>query len=513
MERLRVQVIVDIVYRLRQRQSVRAIARDLGHSRDTIRRYRDLAGAKGYLDPGQPLPEPAAVLAELGPGCVPASGNCSTVEPYRELVQALLDQGVEMVAIHQRLMRHHGYRGSYSSIRRFVRRLRPRSKQVVVRIETPPGEQAQVDFGGAGRMRDPASGRLRQAYCFVMTLCYSRHQYVEFVFDQKMETWIGCHRRAFESFGGIPRELVIDNLKAAVLRAALEDPKLSEPYRQLAQHYGTLVHPCRPGAPQHKGKVENGVHYVQRNLLAGEGELDLAQANRLAPVWVREVAGVREHGTTHAQPIRRFLAEERAALLPLPEESFSLWEVRGVKLHRDCHVQLDGSWYSAPFAYVGKELDAHLYEHTVQLYHGVQLLVTHLRATRRGQRLTKLEHYPADKSFYLVHTRDYCHQQAAQIGAHCARVVEQLLAERPLDRLRSVQGVIGLAGRYSPQRLEAACARALHYGDASYGRIKRILQASLDRVPLEPEPLQLPPRSYDYARDGHEFFAEEMATC
>jgi len=513
MERLSVQTIVDIVYRLRAGQSVRAICRDLGHSRRTVRHYRKLAAAKGYLDPSRPLPEPAEVLARLEPACSPPSSSISTVEPYREVVQALLTQGIEMVAIHQRLVRHHSYGGSYSSVRRFVHHLRPRGKDMVVRLESPPGQCAQVDFGGAGKLRDPATGRLRQAYCFVMTLAYSRHQYVEFVFEQRMETWIGCHQRAFESFRGVPRELVIDNLKAAVLRAALEDQKLAEPYRKLAQHYGYLIHPCRPRAAQHKGIVENGVHYVQRNLLATEQPIDLAEANRAARVWVMEVAGMREHGTTHVPPLRRFAEEEQAALLPLPEEPFSLREVRGATVHRDCHVQVDGSYYSAPFTCVGRKLDAYVYQHTVQLYDGVTLLVTHPRARRPGERHTRLEHYPQEKSFYLIHTREYCQQQAARIGPHCAQVVTQLLEERPLDRLRSVQGLLGLARRYSPARLEAACARALHYGDASYRRLKRILQAGLDEVPFAPEPIQPELRFYEYARPVGEFFAQEAGRC
>jgi len=511
MERLSVHLIVDIVYRLRAGQSVRAICRDLGHARRTVRRYRKLAVAKGYLDASRPLPDPTEVLAGLKMvSSSPPTSNTSTVEPYRGVVQGLLTQGVEMVAIHQRLVRHHGYGGSYSSVRRFVHHLRPRHQQVVVRLESAPGQCAQVDFGGAGLLRDAASGRRRQAYCFVMTLCWSRHQYVEFVPDQRMETWIGCHQRAFESFGGVPRELVIDNLKAAVLRAALEDQKLAEPYRKLAQHYGTLIHPCRPRAAQHKGIVENGVHYVQRNLLATEQPADFTEANRAARSWVMEVAGVRDHGTTHEPPLRRFREEEQAALLPLPEEPFSLREVRGATVHRDCHVQIEGSYYSAPFSYVGQRLDAYVYQHTVQLYHGVTLLVTHPRARRPGERHTKLEHYPQEKSYYLIHTRDYCQAQAGRIGPHCAQVVEQLLGERPLDRLRSVQGLLGLARHYSPQRLEAACARALHYGDASYRRLKRILAAGLDQVPLEPGPLQAELRFYEYARPVGDFFAEEV---
>jgi transposase len=303
---------------------------------------------------------------------------------------------------------------------------------------------------------------------------------------------------------------VIDNLKAAVLQAALEDQKLAEPYRKLAQHYGCLIHPCRPRAAQHKGMVENGVHYVQRNLLATEQPIDFPGANRAARIWVMEVAGVREHGTTHVPPLRRFHEEEQAALLPLPAEPFSLREVRGVKVHRDCHVQVDGSYYSAPFPCVGRKLDAYVYEHTVQLYEGVTLLVTHPRARRPGERHTRLEHYPQEECYYLIHTREYCQAQAARTGPCCAQVVEQLLEERPLDRLRSVQGLLGLARRYSPVRLEAACARALHYGDASYRRLKRILAAGLDQVPLDPGPLQPELRFYEYARPVGDFFAEEV---
>jgi transposase len=513
MERLSVHLIVDIVYRLRRGQSVRGICRDLGHSRTTIRRYQQLAQQQGYLDPARPVPEAAEVMAQLAPALAPPSSNTSGVEPYREVVEKLLEQGVERVAIHQRLVRHHGYTGSYSSVLRFVHRLQPRRKEAVVRVESAPGQRAQVDFGGAGMLRDPATGRRRHAYCFVMTLAYSRHQYVEFVFDQKMETWIGCHQRAFESFGGVPRELVVDNLKAAVLRAALEDQQLAEPYRKLAQHYGPLIHPCRPRTPQHKGIVENGVHYVQRNLLATEQPADLTEANRVAKVWVREVAGVRDHGTTHVPPLRRFFEEEQAALLPLPAEPFSLREVRGVKVHRDCHVQVAQSYYSVPFTYVGRKLDAYVYEHTVQLYDGVTLLVTHPRSRRPGERHTKLEHYPQEKSYYLIHTREYCQAQADRIGTHCALVVEELLEARPLDHLRRVQGILGLAPRYSPARLEAACARALHYGDASYRRLKRILEAGLDQIPLEPGPLQPQLRFYEYARPAGDFFAEEGKVC
>lgn len=512
MERLKVQDILDIIYRLRSGQSERAVVRDTGYARNTVRIYHKLAGEHGFLNLAQELPEPSVVLKALGAIPKPPQST-STVEPFRPVVESLLAADVEMVAIHQRLVDDHGYTGSYSSIRRFVSKLRPKETKTFVRIETAPGQQAQVDFGSVGKMRDPKTGKERQAYCFVMTLSCTRHQYDEFVFDQKMETWIGCHRRAFESFGGTPKELVIDNLKAAVIQADILDPILSEPYRQMARHYGVLIHPCRPRTPEHKGKVESGVRYVKRNFLAGRSFMDINEANRKLRDWVREVAGVRDHGTTHEPPLARFHEVEQPALQPLPKEPFDLLEVREVKVHPDCHVQIGRAYYSVPFEHVGKRLEAHVYERVVQLYDGINLIVTHPKATRPGQRVTRPEHYPQDKQVYLERTPDFCRRKAELVGPHCADVVQLLLSERPLDRLRGVQGIIGLIDRYGRERLEAACERALYFGDPRYRRIKDILKAGLDVesvVSASSTPL---PRNYTFARDGSEFFEGEVAAC
>lgn len=178
MERLNLNTISDIVYRLRRGQSERGIAKDLGHSRHTVRHYHYLARENGYLDLHRGVPEPEELLRELGP-VSSAPVIVSTVEPYRSVVEGLLKAEVEMATTHSRLAREHGYRGSYSSVNRFVRRLRPNEPDICLRIETPPGREAQVDFGGVGRIRDRLTGKMRQAYCFVMTLSYSRHQYDE----------------------------------------------------------------------------------------------------------------------------------------------------------------------------------------------------------------------------------------------------------------------------------------------------------------------------------------------
>ncbi len=177
---------------------------------------------------------------------------------------------------------------------------------------------------------------------------------------KRLPTWIALHRRAFESFGGVPQRVVPDNLKPAVLQALMHDPVLGEAYRRMGLHYGFLISPTEPGRPQHKGKVENGVHYVQRNFMAGQEFVDILVANQHLKVWITDVAGTRMHGTTHQAPLKLFNEYERAALLPLPAEPFTLCEVKPVKVHPDCHVTIAGSYYSVPYRYIGQTLEAYL---------------------------------------------------------------------------------------------------------------------------------------------------------
>jgi transposase len=514
MERLHMNHLRDLIHRLRAGESERQIARDLRISRPTVHKYHLLAKREGYLETGSALPDDATLLKVLGPGPRPPK-SVSSLEPHRGAIENLLKQNVEMTAIWQRLRDNYGYTGSYSAVRRFVSHLEPEAPEAYTRVHTQPGEEMQVDFGSVGQLYDPATGRIRTAYTFVATLGFSRHQYAELVFDQKIATWIGLHRRAFEWFGGVVRRVVPDNLKAAVLDALVYDPVLGEAYRHMALHYGFLISPTRPATPRHKGKVESGVHYVQRNFMAGQEFADIHFANQHLQAWVMEVAGARQHGTTHQPPLRLFREVEQAALLPLPDEPFSLCEIRPVKVHPDCHVVIAGSYYSVPYTCVGQKLDAFVREQVVELYQGQQLVATHLRCQAPGQWQTRLEHYPPHKAAYLQRTPDFCRKTAEQIGPATRQAVETLLADRPLDRLRTVQAILRLEDTVGPQRLEAACARAVYYGDVCYRRIKAILNAALDREPLPdlpPAPLSQP---HAFARAGAEFFAlaAEVEPC
>jgi len=506
MERIHMNIYTEIIYRLRAGESERSISRDLDISRPTVHKYKLKAIMDGFLDGQKELPGREEIAKSLGPVPQPPKAP-STVEGYREAVQKYLKQGLEMTAIFQRLRDDYGYQGSYSAVRRFVHRVQPEEKEAYVRVHSEPGEELQVDFGSIGPIYDPKAGNTRKGYVFVATLGYSRHQYAEIVCDQKISTWLGLHRRALAFFGGVPRRVVLDNLKAAVVKALVLDPILGEAYRKLAQHYHFLISPNRPGTPRHKGKVENGVNYVKRNFFAGQEFVDLERANLRLKAWVMETAGVREHGTTHQAPLKLFREIEQAALQALPVESFDLHAILMAKVHSDCHIVVDGSFYSVSHTLVGSDVEVHVHERVIEIYAHHELVRTHCRATQKGQWRTEMEDYPSSKAQYLMKTPQFCLKLALRMGPHTHQVVEHLLADRPLDRLRSVQAILALAESVGEKRLEAACGRALYYGDPHYRRIKDILNAALDREPLPDQVVVAPnPQNFTFSRKPREFF-------
>lgn len=506
MERIHMNLYKEIIYRLRARESERSIARDLGISRPTIHKYRLKAEMEGYLEASRMLPDIEEIAEGLGPAPHPPK-TPSSLEQYRGMVQKYVDQGLEMTAILQRLRENYSYSGSYSSVRRFVAQLRPPSSEVFVRVHSEPGEEMQVDFASIGPIFDPRSGKLRTGYVFVATLCYSRHQFAEIVFDQKISTWIGLHQRAFAFLGGVPRRVVLDNLKAGVAKALIIDPILGEAYRKLAQHYHFIISPNRPATPRHKGKVENGVNYVKSNFFAGQEFVDIDCANQRLRVWIMEIAGTREHGTTHQAPLKLFREMEIDALQALPVESFGLHEIRLAKVHSDCHIVVDGSFYSVPYTLVGAKVEVHVHERILEIYAKQELIRTHRRADQKGQWRTEMADYPPYKALYLLKTPEYCRQMAGRIGPNTRKVTDHLLADRPLDRLRSVQAILRLADSVGESRLESACARAVYFGDLRYRRIKDILNAALDRDPLPDQAVSIPKQhEFAFSRSPLEFF-------
>jgi transposase len=494
----------EILRQLRGGASERAISRQLGIHRATVRKYRAWAESQGLLSGELPAIEALHErLAQTLPDPPPPQ-NVSSVEPHRAAVLTLMEAGIRISAIYARLQER-GYAGSYSAVRRFVRQLDPLLPDVTVRVERQPGEEAQVDFGYAGYLLDDA-GQRHKAWVFVMTLSWSRHAYVEFVFNQRVETWLNLHRKAFEFFGGVPARIVPDNLKAAIVKASWDgsDPQVQWAYRECAEHYGFLIAACRPFTPQHKGKVERGVDYVKGNFLAGRGELPLSQANREARQWCLTTAGQRIHGTTKQKPLERFEHTERAALQPLPPQPYELASWKRVRLHRDCYVVFENAFYSAPFRYVGQHLLVRGSSQTVKLYtEDYQLLATHTRAGQPGERITLLEHLPPYKVDGLIWNSDIALTRAAEMGMSISQTVEHLLTDRVVDPLPKIRRLLGLADSYGAAALEAACARALAHGDPNYVTVKRILKQGL-QDDTDTAPLYLPLPAETFARPVQE---------
>lgn len=493
----------ELLRRLRADNSERQIRHDTGLARDTIRRYKKWAVEHGLLEI-DPLPSAEHLQALLDttlPPLMPPQ-NLSSVEPYKDLVTQLRGDGVEMAALHSRL-KERGYQGSYSSVWRYTRRIETVDPEVTLRVETPPGYEAQVDFGEVGLFRDPDTGQKRKTYAFVMTLSFSRHCYAELVFDQKAIAWLAAHTRALAYFGAVPKRLVIDNLKAGIQKAVFENEQANRSYAELAEHYGFLIAPCRPRTPEHKGKVESGVHFVQRNFIAGREACDINEGNRALLAWCREVAE-RTHGTTKKKPREQFEAHEMAALGPLPGKPFDMALYKKVKLHRDCCINFDNAYYSAPFRLVGQTLWVRggIAEVTI-LTEDHHTVATHPRAKEPGERITNIDHFPAEKAALLPRTPDVLKEEARQIGKHTLAVVSEILSDPVLDKTASAARLLALGRKHTHERLEQACERALRFCDPRYTTVRDILVKGLEKE-LPPTPTA--PIATTFARSARELF-------
>jgi transposase len=502
----------ELLRRLRAGETRAAISRAMKISVNTVKDHRQWAEAQGLLIDALPDLTTLEALRQrtYHPGRE-RHPNESSMESYRTEIAELVKQGYKPRVIWNLLSRRYpGLAGSESAVWRLVKSIRAGDPpEVVLRIETAPGEVAQVDFGYIGYLLDPDTGKRRKAWAFLMTLAWSRHQYAEIVFDQTIATWLISHQRAFEFFGGVPQRVVLDNLKAAILKAYTldDDPEVQQSYRECAEHYGFLIDPCLPRKPQHKGKVERGgVGYLKQSFVPWLAEDDtLITANQKLRQWLMTTAGLRLHGTTREVPLARFEHIERAALLPLPTTAYdpAIW--KQCKLHRDGHLNFEKSYYSAPHRLLGQTLWLRAGLREIRLFsEKFELLATHPRAMQPGQRFTHVDHLPPDKAKALTLTRQTCQAQADAIGSATSQVVTELLASTPVDRFRVAVRVLRLADTYPSDRLEAAVAFGLTYGDTSYRTLKRILQERLETTasaqPLAPSANE----KLVFARNGDE---------
>jgi transposase len=304
----------EVVYHWQKGQNISQISRSLGISRPTVRKYLDAAIAAGLTretnETSQILSE--SVVAAVALAAKPNTSSVSSVQEvlalHKEQISTWLSEPDMTAKQIFRLLTEQGYPFSYTSIKRYVRKLKPdQSQQVTVRLETSAGEQGQVDFGQVSLL---LGDKKKRVWAFVLTLSYSRHRFVRFVERQDTATWLDCHIRAFEFFGGCPKTVLLDNLKAGVIKADLYDPTINRAYAELERHYGFVADPAKVRTPEHKGKVERSMPTVRQQLAAGRQYQDLADANEKALSWSLTGIGQEKHGTTHEEPMLRFNRDE-----------------------------------------------------------------------------------------------------------------------------------------------------------------------------------------------------------
>ena len=477
----------QIIVRLRSGESIRSIVKSKVACRQKVRQVRQIALRENWLATQNELPTDEILALFIKP--MEPKANHSTVRDHHALIEEWCRQNIQANVMHAALQRQHGFKGSYNVVQRYAKKIKSKLSIIVTTIlDFKPGECAQVDFGAGPKFFNEQTGEVISTWIFVMVCAWSRHMYAEIVLHQDIETWLGCHRRAFEWFGGVPKKMVIDNAKCAITKACYHDPTVQRAYAEFAEGYGFIISPCPPYDPQKKGRVESGVKYVKNNFVPlRDFRNQLVEANRQLREWIVDTAGIRMHGTTHEKPLALFKIEQ-VYLQPLPEHPPEIASWQKVAVHSDCHVTYRKCRYSAPYKLVKQSLWLRSSETTVRLYRDHELIAVHPRLFVPGKRSTLDEHLPPNALAYAMKDSQWCLEQARKIGKHCETAIQQLLNNSVVDYLRAAQGIVGLQKKYGDVRLEAACRRALAFQSARYTIIKSILQKGLENAPLQSEP-------------------------
>ncbi len=348
------------------------------------------------------------------------------------------------------------------------------------------GEKMFVDYAGATvEVIDGTSGEVLQAQIFVAVLGASNYTYAEATWSQSLPDWIGAHCRAFAFLGGVPRQIVCDNLKSGVIKACFHEPRINRTYGEMAAHYATAVIPARPRKPRDKAKVEVGVQVVQRWILArlrNRTFFSLAELNQAIGELLEQLNG---RVTRHLGASRHELFEhlDRPALTALPAQPYVYAQWKECKAGLDYHVEIDKHYYSVPHRYLGYKLWARFTDRTVEVFLAGKRIACHLRDHANRRHTTLTEHMPSAHRRYATWTPERISRQAASIGANTEALVDIIMRSRPHPEqgFRSSIGILRLDKAHGSERLEAACGRALEIGARSYTSVASILKNNLDR--------------------------------
>ncbi len=462
--------------------SQRRIARELGIDRETVARYRKLARQaeepKPAISPAgsEVVQEPEPAISPTGSEPTPPSagepnpaisptgskpGRLSHCEPHQAAIAASLERGLSAQRIYQDLVSEQQFAGSYDSVKRFVRQLEQARPLPFRRIETAPGQEAQVDFGQGAWVVE--KGKRRRPHVLRVVLSHSRKGYTEAFWRQSTENFIRGLENAFRHFGGVVSALVIDNLRAAVKKVDWFEPELNPKVVSFSEHYGTVILPTKPAMPRHKGKVEAGVDYVQENALAGKQFESLAAQNLHLAHWEATVADTRIHGTTRQQVGKHFLEVEKPTLRPLPAGLFPCFNEAPRKVHRDGYVEVDKAYYSVPPEYVRRSVWARWEAKMVRLFNErMEPIAVHVRA-EAGKFQTDPAHIHDHKRTLIERGAEWILDRCRLLGPGAGTWAERLYQQRGPECLRVLQGLLALAEKHPAPQINQACQLALSH--------------------------------------------------
>jgi transposase len=487
---------------------LRRVAEQAGVDRKTARRYVEAAVGAGLVRDGGMSQLTDELVGQVAQAVRPARPGgrglaWEQMEACHAEIEALVKQGLSVVKIGV-LLERRGVVVPYRTLHRFcVERCGFGKTAATVRVaDGEPGGECQLDFGYLGLLTDPVTGQRRKVHALIFTACYSRHMFVWLTFSQTLTALIAGCEAAWEFFGGVFKVLIPDNASAIVADADAVNPRFTTGWLDYAQHCGFATDAARVRSPKDKPRVERAVQYVRGNFFAGETFTGLASAQDRAAAWCAGTAGMRIHGTIQARPAEVFAGQEAGLLRPRPA-AYDVPLFTAVKVHRDFHVEIGRSLYSAPKEYLGCRLDARADSALVKLYHRGQLVKTHPRA-EPGRRVTDPADLPEHKTVYAM--RDVTSLAAAarrhgdNVGAYADRLLD---TDLPWTKMRQVYRLLGLVRRYGPGPVDTACQRALDLDAVSVTKIASMLEkATENNLPGPPPPMATAAR---FARDPAEY--------
>jgi len=359
----------------------------------------------------------------------------------------------------------------------------------VLRQSYKAGEKLFVDYAGPTMtVVDTATGEKMPAYVFVAVLGASNYTYIEASLSLDLYAWISANCRALEYLGGVPEIIVPDNLKTGVKHPCRYEPDINPTYQEMANHYGVVVMPTRVAKPQDKAKVEKGVQFVEGQVMAPLRNRIFFNINELNLVLKEYLEKLNSLPFQKIEGTRKSLFEslEKPALSPLPDVRYQFAHWKKVKVNIDYHVELEKSYYSAPYQLINQQVDARITDNTVEILSKGNRVALHPRQRTMGAFSTDPNHMPTSHKEYLEWTPDRLINWAKEVGPYTSQAVEKILSTyvHPQQGFRSCLGLIRLASKYSKDRLEIACLKLLAVGTPSYRGAKSILSKGLDKQVL-----------------------------